>query len=139
MHATGKKPLDAEINVVPFIDLMAVTIAFLLITAVWSQAGAVPVAQSGGHGERADEEAIHLRLKVSRATVSGALHRAVLSPIPLSGLGELEKALRVVKENVPLHRSVSLQVDDDVRYEDLVRVIDVCRGVGLDDVSVSEG
>ncbi|CAN5695701.1 hypothetical protein BH09MYX1_BH09MYX1_50220 [soil metagenome] len=32
----GKRSLDSEINMIPFIDLLMVTIAFLLITAVWS-------------------------------------------------------------------------------------------------------
>ncbi len=32
----GRKALDADINMVPMIDLLMVTIAFLLVTAVWS-------------------------------------------------------------------------------------------------------
>lgn len=32
----GRRSLDAEINAVPMVDLMMVTISFLLITAVWS-------------------------------------------------------------------------------------------------------
>jgi biopolymer transport protein ExbD len=32
----GRKSLDAELNMVPMIDLLMVTIAFLLVTAVWS-------------------------------------------------------------------------------------------------------
>lgn len=32
----GKRSLDSEINMIPFIDLLMVTISFLLITAVWS-------------------------------------------------------------------------------------------------------
>jgi biopolymer transport protein ExbD len=32
----GRKALDAELNMVPMIDLLMVTIAFLLVTAVWS-------------------------------------------------------------------------------------------------------
>jgi biopolymer transport protein ExbD len=32
----GKRNVDQEINMVPFIDLLMVTISFLLITAVWS-------------------------------------------------------------------------------------------------------
>ena len=32
----GKRSLDSEINMIPMIDLLMVTIAFLLITAVWS-------------------------------------------------------------------------------------------------------
>ena len=31
----GKRPVNMEINMVPFIDLLLVTVAFLLITAVW--------------------------------------------------------------------------------------------------------
>src|SRR5512140_2565306 len=32
----GKRSVDQEINMIPMIDLLMVTIAFLLITAVWS-------------------------------------------------------------------------------------------------------
>src|ERR1043165_1282052 len=32
----GKRAMNSEINMVPFIDLLMVTIAFLLITAVWT-------------------------------------------------------------------------------------------------------
>ena len=35
------------INLVPFIDLMAVTIVFLIMTAVWTQLGRLQVSQSG--------------------------------------------------------------------------------------------
>jgi biopolymer transport protein ExbD len=44
----GKKSLDAELNLVPFIDLLSMCICFLLITAVWIQIGAVQVKQSHG-------------------------------------------------------------------------------------------
>src|SRR5262245_48989417 len=32
----GKRETNSEINMIPFIDLLMVTISFLLITAVWS-------------------------------------------------------------------------------------------------------
>lgn len=35
---SGKRSLDSEINMIPMIDLLMVTISFLLITAVWVQA-----------------------------------------------------------------------------------------------------
>ncbi len=34
---SGRRSTDSEINMIPFIDLLMVTISFLLITAVWSQ------------------------------------------------------------------------------------------------------
>ena len=33
----GRRSLDSEINMIPMIDLLMVTVSFLLITAVWSQ------------------------------------------------------------------------------------------------------
>jgi len=33
----GRRETNSEINMIPFIDLLMVTISFLLITAVWSQ------------------------------------------------------------------------------------------------------
>src|SRR5678815_4514722 len=49
----SKKPLDTQINLVPFIDLMAVTISFLIMTAVWTQIGKLQVANSGQSAEPA--------------------------------------------------------------------------------------
>ncbi|HSN98934.1 MAG TPA: biopolymer transporter ExbD [Candidatus Nanopelagicales bacterium] len=33
--SSGKRPMNSDINMIPFIDLLMVTISFLLITAVW--------------------------------------------------------------------------------------------------------
>ncbi len=46
--SSRRKSLDAEINLVPFIDLLSMCICFLLITAVWIQVGSVQVKQSHG-------------------------------------------------------------------------------------------
>jgi biopolymer transport protein ExbD len=35
----GRKSLDSEINMIPMIDLLMVTVSFLLITAVWTHMG----------------------------------------------------------------------------------------------------
>src|SRR4026208_1379053 len=43
----GKKPLNADLNLVPYIDLLTCMVAFLLITAVWSQLARLNVHQKG--------------------------------------------------------------------------------------------
>lgn len=43
-----RRSLDAEINLVPFIDLLSMCICFLLMTAVWMQIAAMQVRQSRG-------------------------------------------------------------------------------------------
>src|SRR5258708_32455874 len=52
----GKKPLDAELNLVPFIDLLSCCISFLLITAVWTQIAGLQVASSGGAPDQQKQE-----------------------------------------------------------------------------------
>src|SRR6266540_4281564 len=47
----GKKPLDADLNLVPYIDLLTCMVAFLLITAVWTQLARLEVMQKGQGGE----------------------------------------------------------------------------------------
>ena len=43
----GRKSLDSEINMIPMIDLLMVTISFLLITAVWSHMARLNADSSG--------------------------------------------------------------------------------------------
>src|SRR4051794_20177502 len=50
----GKKALDADLNLVPFIDLLCCCIAFLLITAVWTQMARIDVSQKG-QGQKGEE------------------------------------------------------------------------------------
>src|SRR3954452_9532518 len=52
----GKKALDAEINLVPFIDLLSCCISFLLITAVWTQLARMDVSQKGQGAAGSTEE-----------------------------------------------------------------------------------
>src|SRR6478672_711215 len=52
----GKKPLDTAINLVPFIDLMAVTISFLIFTAVWTQVGRLQVSSAGNTADTQEQK-----------------------------------------------------------------------------------
>jgi biopolymer transport protein ExbD len=62
----GKRPLDAELNMVPMIDLLMCCITFLLLTAVWSTMSRLPVNASlpGGNeictGDCVAKERLHL-------------------------------------------------------------------------------
>jgi biopolymer transport protein ExbD len=61
----ARRALDSELNMVPFIDLLMVTIAFLLVTAVWTQMARIEAdAQVPGAGPaRGDDEArLHVEM-----------------------------------------------------------------------------
>src|SRR3569832_1663446 len=47
----GKKSVNADLNLVPYIDLLTCMVAFLLITAVWTQLARLPISQKGTGGE----------------------------------------------------------------------------------------
>ena len=132
----GKKPLDAVINLVPFIDLMAVTIAFLIMTAVWTQLGRVQAGAAGGAGEAATEE-LPLTLVIAERELRLTFGSSVYEPIPIGDFAKLEARLHEIKAAAPAQRAITVQAEDAVKYEVLVRVIDACIGADLSAVSVT--
>ena len=65
----GKRDLDAQLNLTPFIDLLSTCVCFLLVTAVWMQIGTVEIKQSLGTEAAADKkETYDLDLVFTNAT-----------------------------------------------------------------------
>ncbi|MBM4783037.1 MAG: biopolymer transporter ExbD [Archangiaceae bacterium] len=143
----GKKPLDTSINLVPFIDLMAVTIVFLIMTAVWTQLGRLQVSQSGQSAQEEQPQenkppppSLLITEKELKLSVGGLQY----DPIPVikdeKGRIELKKLvenLGKVKAEQPDQVSITLQTEDGVLYDDLVRIIDAVIGAQFPSVSVS--
>jgi len=143
-----KKPLDTAINLVPFIDLMAVTISFLIMTAVWTQIGRLQVQQSGGpsdpNQEQQDNKTVPVTLLITEKELKLTVGGSTYDPIPVTrsetrklDLAKLTAKLKELRQNLPDQSQITLQTEDAVRFEDLVRIIDECIGAGLPNVSVS--
>ena len=142
----GKKPLDVAINLVPFIDLMAVTISFLIMTAVWNQIGRLQVAQSGP-SDSAEEQQTNPP-KVVRVIATPTELRLTIDDVDFGvfpmdrsagklNLGNFASKLTEVRTTtVPDQQTVIVTADDKLKYEDLVRVIDECNGAKYENVSV---
>src|SRR6476469_4254318 len=89
----AKKPLDTAINLVPFIDLMACTIAFLIMTAVWTQIGRLQVSSGGGMGEPTEEKpTVPVVLLITDKEMKLSAGGSVFDPIPVvrDGAGRLD-------------------------------------------------
>jgi biopolymer transport protein ExbD len=141
-----KKPLDTAINLVPFIDLMAVTISFLLMTAVWTQIGRLQVSNGGGPGEDTpvDQKTVPITLLVTDKELKLTAGGTADAPIAITrdGKGKMDLTrlaarIKELKVQLPDQSAITLSTEDSVRYEDLVRIIDECIGNGLANVSVS--
>ncbi|MHB8879621.1 MAG: ExbD/TolR family protein [Myxococcaceae bacterium] len=143
----GRKPLDTAINLVPFIDLMSVTISFLIMTAVWTQVGRLDVSNGGGTAVSAQEPAepqVVATLLFSDRALTLSAGGLTFEPMPLVRDGKqrldltrLSAKLRELKVQLPDVVAITLNAEDSVRYEDLVRVIDECVGQGLPNVSIA--
>jgi biopolymer transport protein ExbD len=142
-----KKALDTTINLVPFIDLMAVTISFLIMTAVWTQVSMLSVSQVGGPSSDEDEEVktkpLNLVISEKGFTISSPEETVDVPRSSSNGYvychssgkdkiddkcdeKSLIGVLKKFKIDLPDQRTITVQCEDSVRYEDLVRVIDIC-------------
>ena len=129
----GKKALDTTINLVPFIDLMAVTIVFLIMTAVWTQLGRLNVSQSGQSPDPAPEitPLLPVTLLVTERELKLQVGGSSLDPIAIvrdergkMNVDALAKKLRELKSQQADQSAITLNTEDTVKYEDLVRLID---------------
>jgi biopolymer transport protein ExbD len=145
----GKKSLDVSINLTPFIDLMAVTISFLIMTAVWTQIGRLQVSQAGGPAMEEEQQqeqtkTVQLTLYITPTELKLTADQTAFDPIPITrdgkqrmDLAKLTERIKELKTQLPDQTAITLQTDDKVRYEDLVRIIDECIGSGLPQIAVS--
>lgn len=129
----GKKPLDAELNLVPFIDLLVCCICFLLITAVWSQMARIEVNQKGkGSAAKKSDQKPEMKVKITLLvgedgyTLTAGSSRVV---IPKQGetydTEKLGKQLRDIKVQLPQKSDITVAVEDNIRYKFVVRAMDV--------------
>jgi biopolymer transport protein TolR len=138
----GKRAVDFNLNMVPFIDLLSVLLAFLLVSAVWgpnTQLDVTTGAETNTPGE-AVEPGPRATLTIARsgyrwafASEGGHLDRA--------GDGwdreGLRRSLAQLRFEHPGLREVVVAAEDQVPYEELIAAMDLCLSLGLDGLSVS--
>ncbi len=142
-----KKALDAELNLVPFIDLLSCCISFLLITAVWTQISGLQVSSTGSPPEnlppKDQQQTIDVKLALTDKGYSLFMAGAAVEIPKAAGKAGLEydrkalvEKLKTLKASLPEQNSITLQAQDDVAYEDLVSTVDTVVGSQLRDVTV---
>jgi biopolymer transport protein ExbD len=144
---SGKKELNAELNLVPFIDLLSCCIAFLLITAVWTQISALNVASSGGPPDEKQkaETTIDVKLLLTEKGYSLTMAGAAVEIPKVAGKDgaqvfdrkTLDDKLKTLKATLPDQTAITVQPEDAVAYDDLVNTVDTCMGEHLRNVTVA--
>ncbi len=144
-----KKHLDAELNLVPFIDLLSVCICFLLITAVWLNVGSMNVKQAIGGQPASETEkrpvlwtfmdtAGALTLDVrDAASVPQALRKFKINATEgHTDYNQLVKVLTQLRTVEPTLRTALIQPKGQTAYEDIIELMDHFKKAGLADLGV---
>jgi biopolymer transport protein ExbD len=131
-----KKPLHADLNLVPYIDLLTCMVAFLLITAVWTQLARLEVQQKG-QGELG-APALPDAVRIAVAVHDGGFNLIVKDdqkPLPFD-YARLEGELRALKRLYPDKPDVEIISEDAVRFDILVKTMDAVMTAGFPAVSL---
>ena len=146
-----KRSLDAEINLVPFIDLLSMCICFLLMTAVWTQLGSVQVKQSNGTAaaETAPQKTVDVDLKFSgahAATITMKKAGKVARTVTVAGKSDTEIGTQLNSQlqniRTELGReglkvsSVFLTAHEGVDYGSMVSIMDIFRKNEMSNIGV---
>lgn len=139
----GKKSVDLVIPLVPFIDMLALMITFLMMTAVWTQIGKLQVSQAGGPSESNEPPKPTLQVNLTLteqgyklAAGSEAIDIAK-TPEGTFDVPQLVEKLQAIKKDHPDQRAITVMAEDTIQYEQLVLAVDGCLAADLPDVSVS--
>ncbi|MGD8860298.1 MAG: biopolymer transporter ExbD [Myxococcales bacterium] len=143
----GKKSVDSEIPLIPFIDLLLCCVMFLLVTAVWNQLARIDANQQQPGQQAPDqpppEEKIKVVLQVQASGYTLSSTAGDRIEIPKVGDDYDDEALREKlqerKRLEPNRRDLVVAPEDGVLYENVISAMDIVVGEGFPDMSLSDG
>jgi biopolymer transport protein TolR len=138
----GKKPLDAAINLVPYIDMLITIMTFLMMTAVWTQIAMLEVQNASGGQEAQPEEPdpnkpkpILVLVTDRGVKIQEEASQEGLKEFPAQGEGYdfagVTTELKRYKDARPERQEVKIQSEDGVKYVNLAKIIDIATGLEL--------
>ena len=132
MAVGGKKggPM-ADINVTPMADIMIVLlIIFMVITPMLQKGVDVKLPQAGNTKERKDEpKSIVVAVKKDTTTYLGSQK--------LDDQNQLQPLVKERLQDLPEgSRMIYLKADDALPYSEVMKVMDLCREAGVEEVAL---
>lgn len=139
---SGKKSLNANLNLVPYIDLLTCMVAFLLITAVWTQLARLQTQQKG-QGAAGEETPPDIQVKVVVLVNQEGFNLVVgqeQTPIPKKGsdydFERLAAELKKAKTAHPDKNDAQVASEDTIKFDTLVRAMDTAMQERFPDISL---
>jgi len=141
-NKSGKKPLNADLNLVPYIDLLTCMVAFLLITAVWSQLARLNIHQKGQGqaGEDTPPEKVFKLIVLVNGDGFNLVADQDQQPIPKKGesydFEKLSDELKKIKDSHPDKTDIQVASEDTIKFDTLIRTMDAAMTARFPDVSL---
>lgn len=149
MNATKTKEMNFEINLLPMISLLAVIIAFLLLTAVWVHIGSMDISQA--MGEETNDNTVppptvtvdinssgDLILKLSEVKNTQALHNVKITAVGgRINYEALKSYTEAMKEKLPEVKTALILPKANSNYEDIIKVMDQFKKSEIKDIGIS--
>lgn len=131
----GRRNMNFDLNLVPFIDVLSTCICFLLITAVFMQLGTVNVRQALGDGvEKSSQQSATMWLKlgeegsvqfsVKNVKASRASEFVVRSQGSQPDWNRINQSIKIVKQTYPALQTALILPAAQSRYADLIKLMD---------------
>jgi biopolymer transport protein TolR len=140
----GKRNVNVELNLVPFIDLLSTLICFLLITAVWQQIQVISTntSQTTASDSPAPPDDKKVDLSVSLLLDHMEASEGTNSTkIPhINGEPDCATLLRLLdswKAKYPDRTDLTLHSDSQAIYKFLIRLMDTAAEAHFEDVGIN--
>lgn len=144
----GKKSVSAELNLVPFIDFLSTLIAFLLVSAVWTQLARIAVTQKSASGGAPSDTPLPNNPDQLKITVSINERGFILSTGPIDkteiakkgteyNYEDLYQRLKTIKDANPEKEDLVVGSKMGITYESTIRTVDYCVKAGFPSVTVA--
>jgi biopolymer transport protein ExbD len=139
----GKKSVDVDINLVPFIDMMSCLVAFLLITAVWTNLAQINIKPKGMANQSdvppPTEPPQNISMLVAGDSIWVGVSTGDRRQIKKAGenhdwenvattLAEFKSGVFVAREDI------EIAAEDGVQYQDIISAMDWAIAKGFKDV-----
>jgi biopolymer transport protein ExbD len=136
-----RKSVDADLNLVPYIDLLTCMVAFLLITAVWSQLARLEVRQKGQGNETDLGDPVPRRLAVLVGAETFDLivdddQRPIPKRAAAYDYARLVHELEGVKDTFPDRDYLEILSEDGIVFDTLVKTMDAAMTAGFPGISL---
>jgi biopolymer transport protein ExbD len=137
----GRKSMDANVPLIPILDLLLCCLMFLLVTAVWNSLAAISISQrlpGEASANQVAEDKLQLLLLVTAQSYELSTTAGDRIVIPARGdghdLGALAEKLRAYRNAYPSLEQISVSAEDNVAYESLIATLDATRERGFESI-----